>query len=379
MNYSIQAIEEQVSLAMRSFARQRSTVIETPLLSLPGKMAYGNYCSSLALPGAIRALNGIMSAEEIGARLKKPGVGVALGFTGGYVWSSVLGRLQRYLDAGWPDRDIDLRDGQEAKFALDWWARAMSIYRNDGCLTPDARTDASMSILEPPLAQSLAAAALRRGPPKDRASLRKALAMLDAFSFSIHVEARDGTFNHGPYPLGDGRVMVVKEITDLQNRFLPWIGRSRWLSVSKIVVPYVAKSVDFRFDMMGTMYANPQEFTDRIVGYDILAGDALDAIELADLQDIANQTRGIQRDVFREIAGWDDRWKIEHAAVDYASNFVQLFEAAGADDEFIQRHLIQPFQMAGKPHLEQLISGGLPPVWAYLADGNGSLFPALPV
>jgi len=369
----------QVASAILRFCSERTAMIETPLLDLPTKLTYGNYAVYHVLPALIAHLESRgLSAEDVGKRLKVLGVPVGCAAVSGFVWCYELGRLQRYIDAGWPEKKVDIGDREEAVRVLDWLARVSRVYRNDGKLLPEEDgAAATMSILDEATVQDVARRARSNGRPKDIAALRRASAQLEAFIFALNAEARDGIFNHGPYPLGDGTVLVVKELTNLQARFLPWITKERWLPVSKVVVAMVMEGVECRFDMFGGLYTAPHEYLENVVGLEILGGDALTPMTEGDLSAIAKKSQDIKRDLFREFVGWDERQKVHHAAPQYANDFAQLMEIAGYSDPDIRRLLIEPAEAAARQYLDRFMAGQRPAVWEHLGSGRNPIFPEL--
>ena len=221
----------------------------------------------------------------------------------------------------------------------------------------------------------LAADARERGRPRDTTRLRRALAQLSLYLFLIHGEQRDGIFHHGPYPLEDGSVLVLKEFTDLQNRFMPWMTEDRRLPVSRIVVPMILPAgVDCRFDMYGTLYTEPEDYFDSIEGFEILAGDDLHSIEEEELEEVSALSQPIQREVFKVMARWDERYKLEHTASQYANVNSSLLELAGCTDDEIRSVLVEPFEAeAGRAYTLTAAHGGK--VWERVASGTRPLFP----
>jgi hypothetical protein len=157
------------------------TAIEAPLIDVPGKMIIGNYAMAHAVPGVLRTIDERVSPEELGTRLKRLGVPVASGVPG-LPWMYLLGRLQRHLDAGWPEGRID--DDAEAAYVLDWWARVMSSYRNDDRVVP-ALDHGGWPVLAPSDAAALAERARDRGPIEDIKGARSR----DRATRGIHLHA----------------------------------------------------------------------------------------------------------------------------------------------------------------------------------------------
>lgn len=366
---------EQLGRAIRAFLQAR-TAVESPLFDVPAKMVYGNYAAVHALPEMLDRVAERITPEELGRRLKTLGVPVGLALQG-VAWDLLIGRTQRYLAEGWPDRDIDLGDHVDVSRALAFWARATRAYRNDGKLAPGVGgADETLAILPQAESDRVARRALDRGPIRDLAGVRRALGELELHVFVVHAEARDGIFHHGPYDLGDVRVLIVKELTDLQPRFLPWVDERAWLEVPRIVIPMVLEDVTCRFDLF-SVYWDPHDYLERVVGFDILVGEQLQSVSEERLIEIAATTRGAQRLQFSVMAAWDRTQKVAHGAAQYANCFQAIPRAAGFTDDEIRKLLIAPFEVAGKPYLERAAGPDRVTVWEHLAGDRWPILPEL--
>lgn len=373
------AIQQQVEGALLRFLSERSTVIEAGVFDLPAKMVFGTLVSSPTFSGMIDAIEARgVPPEELGRRMKVPGFRLGALALGGLTWVHCFGRLQRYLDAGWPQRDEPIAEEERnnAK-VLGWYARLMRAYRNDGLLLPlEGGAQATMPILDGPTVERLSAGALERGPVADATAFKRTLGKLGNYLFMIHGEARDGIFNHGPYMLDDGRVLIVKEWTDLQNTYMPWVTKDRRLPVSRVVVPLVLeRGSEVRFDMFGTTYCTPEDPFEAVTGYDVLVGDDLQPADEAELFDIAAAATAATRSTYREMIAWDERQKIFHVTAQYYGHFATFMEAAGCSAAEIDGALVRPTLEQGERYIGRALSDTTWPIWAHLESGHRPVFP----
>jgi hypothetical protein len=342
------------------------SALEAPLLDVPGKMVIGDYAMAHGLPGFVARLERELPPEELGLRLKTLGVQAGIGVQG-VMWPYVLGRLQRQLDAGFPN-DGRLDDDKEAAYVYSWWERVISVYREDGRLVPTQPGAAhGWPILPAADVAALAERAEGRGRLHDVAGTRRAMAQLEAFVFMLHADAREGIWHHGPYPLHGGRVLLVKELTDLQNEYMPWAVGSG-ADVSRVVVVMVLEGVQCEVDLVGGLQITPENYLEQCTGVEILVGDALQSISEAELKDIAAAVQPRGRKLFGTFMQWDEREKVMHGAVEYASFLRGWFEAAGLTPDDFRAHCVSPWLEAAEPYAERLIAGDHPPIWAYVAS-----------
>jgi hypothetical protein len=369
-----QAVQDEFAAAIRKFMAERSTVIETTLFDLPTKIVLGQYCAYEAIPSVTAELDRRVAPGELGRRRRAVGVKLGLGLCG-YLWIYLFGRLQRYLDEGWPDREVDLGDHEQTAKVIRYWENVARAYRGDGTLVAGTtRADGFIRCLDDDVIERVASAAIARGPANDVATVRRAIAQIELYCYLIHGEQRDGTFNHGPYELQDGSLLVLKELTDLQNQFMPWVTPERRLPVSRVVVPIVLRDVEAWFDMYGTLYTEPEDYFPHMIGMDILVGDDLKSTSEAQLGEIGQRAHEVQRDVFREMARWDDNYKLVHAATQYANVNHPLLELAGFSDDEIRRILIEPFERVSGDYVERARTNSAT-IWGYVASGREPLFP----
>jgi hypothetical protein len=342
------------------------TVVEAPLFDLPAKMVMGNLSSIHALPDIVKTITERVSPEELGTRLRSLGVQVGLG-PQGIGWMYIIGRLQRYLNAGWPDREPTFDDHAEAAVVLSFYERLMRSYRSDGKVGPDEEgAEAGWPTLSEADVMDVESRARERGAPRDPHSVRRSLAQLESFIWIVHADARDGIWHHGPYPLSDGSILVFKELTDLQPDYLPW-ARDAGLSVSRVVVALILSDVDCAVDMVGGLHISDGDYLQHCAGIEILAGDALEPIDEERLAEIAAETKSRQKRLFVQMMSWDDDLKVSHGATQYANDLRGVFELAGFSPEEIQRELIEPFEAAGAAYTESLKNGEyVPTVFGYL-------------
>ena len=186
------------------------------MFNLPGRMVLGSHCYYENLPQLLAEIRSHAAEEDIGRGMKRlctrPNYvhlnSLALGF--------LIGREQARL-SGADTAD----DCARVASVMEFWARVARNYRNDGRLLPD-EADFTVPILPAGTVGDLNGRLRNDVPDKLRRQIRRMVATLELYTFILHGEARVGVFHHGPYPLGGGDTLVVKELVGLREDFYPW-------------------------------------------------------------------------------------------------------------------------------------------------------------
>ena len=164
-------------------------------------------------PARVAAIDAVMPAQEIGRRLRAaPNLASPL-----WIWMVgyhylcgrecliKMGRLA-------PDERID-----DVRTVVDFWRRLTLAHRGDGTLDyKDARF--TNRYLPAPVVEALAAGGSALDGPAGADSvktLKRLNATASGYTFLYFCESRVGTCDSGPYPLGDGRQVIVRDFLSL--------------------------------------------------------------------------------------------------------------------------------------------------------------------
>lgn len=132
-----------------------------------------------------------------------------------------------------------------------------------------------------------------------------------------------------------------------------------------------------RFDMFG-VYLEPEDYFDRIVGIELLAGEELNTISEERLAEIAAESRAAQRKFFVTMARWDPRMKITHGAGQYANDFHAPLLAAGYNYDEVARLLIRPFERSAEDLFERAAGPGRFRVFEHTIGDVDPVLPPIP-
>jgi phosphohistidine swiveling domain-containing protein len=160
-------------------------------------------------PARVAAIEAKMPAQEIGRRLRgAPGLVSPL-----WIWMvgyHYLSGRECLIKMGLLRRDERL---DEVRAVVDFWRRLTLAHRGDG--TMDYK-DAGFTnrYLEPEVVEELVAG----GAPLDDSStkvLKRLNATASGYTFLYFCESRVGVCDSGPYPLADGRAVLIRDFLSL--------------------------------------------------------------------------------------------------------------------------------------------------------------------
>lgn len=284
-------------------------------------------------PGILAAIDRTIGAEELGRRLRRPGREVSAP----YFWSlpnlTFTGRTVR-LKMGM------LGDDEVARMSvtLDVWRRATAVWRGDGF----AQAWDAGDVVRPydaDVVGLLAAGAEPVGPVDgERHTLaRRFLATLMQYLFLLYLDTRMGTGDSGPYPLADGRTMIVREFSALDGHWMPWADVAAGVPHRSLVCGLVFRpGVQNRVTDFATTASTPVDnllFLERLAVCSVGPDGELTPVPWDDLAGILAAVKQAQADFYRRVARWSSAEKVEAGAYVYFRGLMRPFTvAAGIDD-----------------------------------------------
>jgi hypothetical protein len=202
---------------------------------------------------------------------------------------------------------------------MGFWERATSAFRGDGTLMAADTASAT------PYDQATLDLLLAGVVPVDdesRARIRSFNATVVAYLFLLYFDTRVGHGDTGPYPLGDGRVLLVRDYYELSESDFPWSAVARDVPYRNLTAALVLDGVTVdRVTDFGTSYTTPEDFLDQLVGFGLFTTDGgeLAPVDLGELDEIVSQVRRAQSAHYRAIAAMSREEKIRCGAYVYFS------------------------------------------------------------
>jgi hypothetical protein len=313
------------------------------------------------VPLLFRDIAAKISPEDLGKVLRRPATRPNPMHVAGAPWQMLLERERRAALSMPPIPDEDF------EYVLDFAGRVLGAMRADGSLFPCSRTGWHMRIMDPGSVESLVSSTYEPSD-QDVALLRRMSASLELYSFMLHGEHRDGFFEHGPYPLEDGRIAVIKDFTDLRSEFLPW-------SAPETRLPFPALSIvlvlDEKcapvFNWAGTMSCSG-ELYEQLRGVAVLAiaaGSAPEQLRLNSWTPLERTARQAQKNLFMAIAKWPDTQKIMYGLWLFANHLQEFPRFLGLPGE-VTANMLAKFECLVNEEYERLDFTQPSPMWAAL-------------
>jgi hypothetical protein len=171
-------------------------------------------------------------------------------------------------------------------------------------------------------------------------------------------DTRSGYQDTGPYPLPDGRVLLLRAYNRLGVSHFPWSAEvSGVMPNTEVLGAFVLRGVDLRVTDFGTSVTKPEDYWPHVEAcafFDVASG-ALRPIDGAGRDALGSAAKTAQKQLYRTIAGMERRAKINAGAYVYFT-FLRPFAAlAGVElDWTVPRDSLDLY-----PFLE-LIDGSMP-------------------
>lgn len=374
----------------RFFAERAAPEAESALFDNPRKMALGNACVYDTYLDVLRRVRSGIEPEDFGRSMKTVNAPHDLLFLNGIYWAWCWGRIQSMLDSGKEPGDLVAEDGDQFTEVWDWWERVSRAYRNDGEVLPFQAADArgstgNLAILGDEDVERLVGMQ-EEVPAGSRHALSQLMGQLQLYCFLAHSEARDSIFCHGPYPLGNGRVMVLREFKELRNEYCPRVrvdGRPVTvrsptpIPFEEVALAIVVRDVNFRFDMFGTLYAEPESYMEHVESAALLTGFGTTERQrgLAEVESITAAADAAYADMFTEIIEWDDRQKVEVGCYQYVNLMRTMLRQAGREQELLGE-VEAACEAACDRHIDRVLGPHGADVWSWPARaGERPIFP----
>ena len=313
----------------KAMTRQR-TALESKLIPITAYVCISAVECYRRHPEMVATIDAAMPAEEIGARARYPGNQV----DSVHIWSQaniyLLGRnLMPMLGQGTPG------DAPErTAIVLDFWERVSKAFRGDGnhqafesnlVCTP-YHDDVIRDIVDGTHAISDA---------ELWSSVKKTNAQLHSYQFLLYFDTRSGMVDTGPYDLGDGRTVLLRDYSKMGVSDFWWSDEvAKDIPYQNLTAAYVLRDVEVDVNDWGTSVTRPENYLDHVERFGLFTTDngPLEPVPLERIGDIHTATKAAQENLYRNIAKMTRDERIAAGAYVYFSFLRPFAEVAGCAD-----------------------------------------------
>jgi hypothetical protein len=170
----------------------------------------------------------------------------------------------------------------------------------------------------------------------ERARIKRFNATLVAYLFLLYFDTRVGTGDTGPYPLPDGRVLLVRDYYRLGQSDFWWSEVAKDVPYHHLTAALVLDGVDVKVNDWGTSITDPEDYLDHVSGFALFTTDTPDrslrAVPLDQLDAIVAEVRQAQAQHYRNVAAMSRDEKIRCGAYVYFTFPRPFAEVAGVAD-----------------------------------------------
>jgi hypothetical protein len=282
----------------------------------------------LRYPDLMARIDAARPAEEIALVGHRPGTEI----NSVHLWSIAnFWLLGRKIMCG---LDPSLDDPQAAHTVLDFWERAALAYRADG--TRQAWDTSTCRCYPTDVVDALMAGVTPVDDPDERRRLSRFNATLVNHLFLMWFDTRSGIADSGPYPLPDGRTLLVRDFTKLAVSDFWWSDVAADIPYPNLTAALVLDGVRVQATDFGSSNTEPEDYLEHLVGYGLFTTDAAGAlvpVSLDEVDSLAATVRRVQDQHYRNVAAMSRDEMIRCGAYVYFTFLRPFAEAAGIADD----------------------------------------------
>ncbi|MHB8692788.1 MAG: PEP-utilizing enzyme [Solirubrobacteraceae bacterium] len=185
----------------------------------------------------------------------------------------------------------------------------------------------------------------RLDDPDELATFRKFNATTEMAGFLLHYDNRAGLCDTGPYPIGDGNFIIVRDHF-LHETAYEWSGVYEGLPycVTEAMVFRPTDDQSIRINDIATTFAEPANYLKHLSGVAVYARDTWDTpmsglrrVDLAEMQRITDKCNAGMNELYATIGSLDREQRIRNGVIVYTRDMMFPYaRPAGLWDQFVQ-------------------------------------------
>jgi hypothetical protein len=280
-------------------------------------------------PEMMRAIDAAMPAETIAAAGHRPGSRI----NSVHYWSIANFYLtgRKVLTA----MDPSLDDADAAYSVLDFWERGAMAFRHGDGTRQAWDADDVVRPYGPDVIAELVDGVVPVTTSEHRDRIKRFNATLRNYLFLLYFDTRIGTGDSGPYPLPDGRVLLVRDFYQLGPSDYWWSDVAEGMPYQHLVSALVLDGVDVHVTDFGSATTTPEDYLDHVVGFSLFTTDgggtgrALRPVDLGEIDGIADFVAEVNVAHYRNVVAMSRDEKIRCGAFVYFGFLKPFAEVAG--------------------------------------------------
>ncbi|PPJ14422.1 hypothetical protein C5E51_02790 [Nocardia nova] len=340
----------------------RRTVFESELFGMNTYIIMSMMEDYLKVPERLRIITEHASPEQIVA------AGLPIGSKRSFINLAAMplhyltGR-ELFVDLG----HKTLGEGLEDQLTvLRFWRRATIATRADGVLyNMDAQPPNSSHVVSAALLDEIRAQ-LEPNDEATTATIRKFAARLTAYAFLENCDARTAVCDTGPYDLGDGTFLALRELCSDGDGDFPWLdGIRETLPEHHFVLAYrLPASVTMDNNVWGTAWFTPSDYLGDVVEARVFAAKdgALRPLSQQEVVEMTGHIRKAHRALYARLAETDPEQRNLYATQMYSWKLKAWARAAGCYDEIdwsISPSITSSYERFSDPEVALGLIGGV--------------------
>jgi hypothetical protein len=249
---------------------------------------------------------------------------------------------------------------------LKFWREATIAMRTDGVLfNMDADPTNSSHVVGDALMAEIRGAMV---PADDttKASIRKFGARLTGYAFLENCDARTAVCDTGPYDLGDGTFLALRETCLDGEGDFPWVdGIRETLPYHHFVIAHqLPNSVKMDNNVWGTAWFTPSDYQGDIISTRVFCtdGNTLRPLELDEVAEAEKAIRKAHRALYQRLAETDPEQRNLYATEMYAWKTKAWARLAGCYDAIdwsVTPRIAESYEKFQDPTLAMTLIGGV--------------------
>ena len=268
-----------------------------------------------------------------------------------------------FVDLG----ENSLEDGLEDQLTvLKFWREATIAMREDGVLfNMDADPADSCKVVEQATLADIVDA-LKPADDDMRAALRKFGARLTGYAFLENCDARTAVCDTGPYHLGDGTFLALRELCLDKYGEFPWVdGIREGLAQHEFVIAYrLPDSVKMDNNVWGTAWFEPSDYLGEVIEARVFVkdGEGLRPLESNEVDEVTASVRSAHRALYQRLAETEPEARNRYATQMYSWKLKSWARLAGCYDEIdwaISPRIVDSYERFSDPAVALGLIGGI--------------------